>query len=308
VSLDENAVVFVVRPGKPGKEAFVTVEPPGFVEVTGTVKTTKKRDPEKVVLHLEPKGPLLRARFSGTIPDAGRPLRVAKRVDDPRLLAGHALRSILKDAGIETTGDIRLGGDKERHRLVAHGSARLSELLFAVGKESDNFYAEMIFKSLGSAKRTRRASSDAAAEVVTRELQSAGAVEAGVVVKNGSGLFDANKTTPRATAELLRYAFRSTSSSEFVAQLAVGGVDGTLRGRFRSWAKRRNIRAKTGTLDAVATLSGYVLAPPGRAPVAFAIYVNGVSGKVSGARTSIDRVVDAIARDVWKGTDTPNPP
>ena len=56
-----------------------------------------------------------------------------------------------------------------------------------------------------------------------------------------------------------------------------------------------------GTLDAVAGLSGYVLAPPGRPPVAFSIFVNGIPGKVNAARSSMDRVVDAIAREVWKG-------
>ncbi len=51
---------------------------------------------------------------------------------------------------------------------------------------------------------------------------------------------------------------------EFVAQLAVGGVDGTLKHRFRGGHARRLVRAKTGTLEDVAALSGYVLSPSGR--------------------------------------------
>jgi D-alanyl-D-alanine carboxypeptidase/D-alanyl-D-alanine-endopeptidase (penicillin-binding protein 4) len=90
---------------------------------------------------------------------------------------------------------------------------------------------------------------------------------------------------------------------EYVAQLSIGGVDGTLRHRFRDWQVSRAIRAKTGTLDAVAALSGYVLPPPGRAPVAFSVLVNGIPGKVDAARASMDRVVDAVAREVWKGAE-----
>src|SRR6185312_8531343 len=124
--------------------------------------------------------------------------------------------------------------------------------------------------------------------------------------KNGSGLFDANRVTPAATTALLRVMDRDPSAGpEYLAQLSIGGIDGTLRHRFREWETTRAIRAKTGTLDAVAALSGYVLGPPGRAPVAFSIFANGISGKVGAARPSMDRVVDAIAREVWKGVTPP---
>ena len=63
----------------------------------------------------------------------------------------------------------------------------------------------------------------------------------------------------------------------------------------------RAVRAKTGSLDAVAALSGYVLPPAGRSPVAFSVLVNGIPGKVNAARGLMDHVVDALAREVWKG-------
>ena len=78
-------------------------------------------------------------------------------------------------------------------------------------------------------------------------------------------------------------------------------MDGTLRSRLRAWRGRRAVRAKSGTLDAVAALSGYVLAPPERSPVAFAIFVNRVPGRGSSVRPAIDKVVAAIATELWKG-------
>ncbi len=87
-----------------------------------------------------------------------------------------------------------------------------------------------------------------------------------------------------------------------VAELSIGGVDGTLHGRFKTWAGTRAIRAKTGTLDAVAALSGYVLGPPGKSPVAFAIVANGISGHVGAARPLMDKVVEALAEQRWQGT------
>jgi D-alanyl-D-alanine carboxypeptidase/D-alanyl-D-alanine-endopeptidase (penicillin-binding protein 4) len=228
-------------------------------------------------------------------------VRVARRVEDPRLLAGYALRAALKDAGIEAAGDVHTAKASEKKLLAAHRSEPLGELLTALGKESDNFYAEMIFKALGSPKKGEPATSEAGAEAAARVLREISAMEPGVVVKNGSGLFDANRATPWATAALLRAAYSDPAiSPEFLAHLAIGGVDGTLRGRFRKWSGYRAIRAKTGTLDAVAALSGYVLAPPGGSPVAFAILVNGVSGKVADSRRAIDAIVEAIALESWK--------
>ena len=304
VSVDENTVTFTVRPTKKGSEAVISVEPLGFVDLAGAVGTTAKGDPDKLVLALEPKGQRLGARFSGTIPDANRPTRLARRVDDPRLFAGYVLRAALQEAGIDAPAEIRAGGEGEKRLLVHHTSAPLGELLFALGKDSDNFYAEMIFKAL-AADKARPATAEQAADLVVEQLRALGGFEAGVVVKNGSGLFDANRTTPLALANLLRAAYRSPEMGpEFVAHLSIGGVDGTLQSRFKTWAKTRAIRAKTGTLEAVAALSGYVLAPPGKSPIAFSLLVNGIPGKVTAARPSMDQVIDALARERWPASSS----
>jgi serine-type D-Ala-D-Ala carboxypeptidase/endopeptidase (penicillin-binding protein 4) len=301
VSLNENTVLLSIRAAKEGVDALVDVDPPGFVDVTGSVATTRAGDPENVALGLEPHGTRLAVRLGGSVPEGSRLIRLARRVDDPRLLAGYALRAVLKQAGIDVSGEVKLGGTAQTGLLVAHRSQSLAELLFALGKESDNFYAEMIFKAIGARARGRPASSDTGAEAVRRVLEDLGAAPAGVVVKNGSGLFDADRTTPAATTALLRAMQRDPyAGPEYVAQLSVGGVDGTLRSRFREWEWTRAVRAKTGTLDAVAALSGYVLAPPGKAPVAFCVLVNGIPGKVPAVRPAMDRIVDSIARQVWK--------
>jgi D-alanyl-D-alanine carboxypeptidase/D-alanyl-D-alanine-endopeptidase (penicillin-binding protein 4) len=306
VSLNENTVSFSVRANKEGIDAAVDVDPPGFVDLLGSVATSRPGDPEKVSVGLEPHGARLSGRLGGSVPEGGRMVRVVRRVDDPRLLAGYALRAVLRQVGVEVGREVRPGGAGQKGLLVAHRSQSVGELLWALGKESDNFYAEMVFKAIGARAAGRPASADAAAEAVRRAVEGAGVVDPGVVIKNGSGLFDANRATPAATTALLRAMERDPSAGpEYLAQLSIGGVDGTLRHRFREWETTRAIRAKTGTLDAVAALSGYVLAPPGRAPVAFSVFVNGISGKVSAARTSMDRIVDAVAREVWKGVSPP---
>jgi D-alanyl-D-alanine carboxypeptidase/D-alanyl-D-alanine-endopeptidase (penicillin-binding protein 4) len=182
---------------------------------------------------------------------------------------------------------------------VKHESAPLSTLLFALGKQSDNFYAEMIFKSLGGEVKGRPAKAADAAQVVMRWLERNAATDNGLVIKNGSGLFDANRVTAASVVRLLRAAWRDPAiQPEFVAQLAIGGVDGTLHKRFRDHRDERSIRAKTGTLEDIASLSGYVLGPPGKGPIAFSILVNHTN--VSNARVAMDKMVDKLADRAWK--------
>ena len=155
----------------------------------------------------------------------------------------------------------------------------------------------MVFKSLGGEAKGRPAKSASAAEVVSRWVDRVGAGDTGLVIKNGSGLFDTDRTTAASVVALLRAAWKDPAlQPEFVAQLAVGGVDGTLKHRFRGGHARRLVRAKTGTLEDAAALSGYVLSPSGRGTVAFSIILNHVAGKVAAARAAADALVETIAR------------
>ena len=226
-------------------------------------------------------------------------MRYTRRVDDPTLLAGYALRALLEKAEIHVSGEVKLGLLHGGTLLAKHESAPLSSLLYAVGKSSDNFYAEMIFKSLGGEIKGHPAKSAEGALVVTKWLDKNGANDTGLVIKNGSGLFDANRVTTASVVQLLRAAWRDPAvQPEFVAQLAIGGVDGTLHKRFREHRAHRSIRAKTGTLEDVAALSGYVLGPPGKGPIAFSILVNHT--QVSNARAAMDRLVDKLADRQWQ--------
>lgn len=298
VALDENCITMTVRPGPAGGAARVSFEPPGVVDVDGTVKTGDPGAADDVTLALAGNGPRMTAHVSGAIGGDSRLVRYTRRAEDPRLLAGYALAALLHKDGIAFGGQVKLGsGGGSGHVLAKHQSAPLSQLLYALGKRSDNFYAEMIFKTLGGEAKARPARSADAAQFVTQWLSSIGISEPGLVIKNGSGLFDANRVSAWSTAELLRWAWcDSEIQPEYVAQLSVGGVDGTLHKRFRREGLRRYVRAKTGTLNDVISLSGYALRDDGRAPVAFSILFNRVAGKQIGARLAADRLVEQIVR------------
>jgi serine-type D-Ala-D-Ala carboxypeptidase/endopeptidase (penicillin-binding protein 4) len=299
VALNGNTITLAVRPGAEGSPALSSFDPPGFVDVEGSVGTAGE-GADSVGLALSPNGRRLSAKLSGSIGADAKLVRYTRRVDDPTLLAGYALRALLEQAQIKVGGEVKVGTGKSGQILVRHTSEPLSALLFELGKASNNFYAEMIFKTMGGEIKARPAKSADAAELVTKWLTKIGASDAGVIIKNGSGLFDSNRATAHSMSELLRFAWRDPAiQPEFVAQLSIGGVDGTLHKRFRAEHARRAVRAKTGTLEDAIALSGYVLGPPGKGPIAFSIMFNHVAGKASAARIAADNLVEHIAKRQW---------
>jgi serine-type D-Ala-D-Ala carboxypeptidase/endopeptidase (penicillin-binding protein 4) len=296
VALDENCVDIIVHPTAVGAPALIDIDPPGFVDVEGTVRTGRPgtADDVRVELAAAP-NQRMTAVVSGSVSADSRVVRYTRRAEDPRLLAGYAFKALLDASGIRVSGGVKTGSGGA-HLLAKHVSGPLSSLLYELGKQSDNFYAEMIFKSLaGETKRAPARHADAS-EIVAQWLDRIGANDAGVVLHNGSGLFDTDRVTAYSTVELLRWAWRDPAvQSEYVAQLAVAGADGTLRKRFRNDPSRR-IRAKTGTLDDAIALSGYVGASDGRAPIAFSVIFNHVSGRQDNARRAADRIAEAVMR------------
>jgi serine-type D-Ala-D-Ala carboxypeptidase/endopeptidase (penicillin-binding protein 4) len=299
LSVDENVLVATFRPGG-GGAAIVTIWPPGFVDVEGTVKLEEGKPTVQMTLGPANGNPQrMKAVVSGTIPGDVRGVTYYRRVEDPALLAGYALKAVLTDLGIEVRGEVRSGSGGGT-LLAKHKSAPLASLLLPVGKDSDNFYAETLLKTLGAEKKGRPATSAGGAAVATEILEKIGALDTGVEIKNGSGLFDANRATAHELATLLRWAYREPAiQPEMLAQLSIGGVDGTLRGRFKSQHDRRAVRAKTGTLDDAVALSGYVLAPAGKSPVAFSILINNCKGRVGVARGFADKLVAKIIKELW---------
>ncbi len=300
VALERNTVTINVMAGRQGEEARVWVDPPGFVELQGTIVTRARGSREAVRLALSPSGPRLVAKMDGHVPAGSGRLRFTRRVDDPTLFAGYVFRDILRRVGVRVDGEVRRGTGAEKRRLVYVSSAPLRELLDSLGKESDNFYAEMVFKALGAEHAEGPARSADGAAMVVEWLKKHGGYPRGSRITNGSGLFDANRLSASALVNTLVAVYDDQAlRPEFLSHLAKGGVDGTLRSRFTKGPARARVRAKTGTLARVDALSGYVLAPQRKDAVAFAILVNGVAAHQQ-TRRRVDDIVAAVAQHVWR--------
>ena len=299
VSLERNTTTLRVFPTTAGQLARVEFEPPGYVSVQGEVQTEKPKKREHVGLTLRPRGLLLGAQVSGGIPEGGPALRVTRRVDNPEIYAAIVLKSVLLTLGVEVQGEARRGGEDETVELVGRDSAELAELTLQLGKASDNFYAETLFKAVAAAKRGKPATAESAAQIALEWLKNRQLGDEGLKLSNGSGLYDANRVSARTFTRVLESAYLDANISRaYQAQLAVGGQDGTLRSRFFALRNRSSVHAKTGTLNKVTALSGYVFGPEQQTAVAFSILVTGTTDH-AGARQRIDALVLEISDALW---------
>jgi D-alanyl-D-alanine carboxypeptidase/D-alanyl-D-alanine-endopeptidase (penicillin-binding protein 4) len=298
VALDENSFVVSVEPAPVGKPATVRVDPPGFVDLDSEVTTVEAGKRRRLRIAMKPKGALLSAKLTGFIASDVKHVSFRKRIDDPSLYAGYVLRALLKREGVAADVAVKEGGHDEKAALVEQKSEPLSTLIRELGKNSDNFYAEMLLKSVAAEMPNGVGSSSAGAGLVVEWMKSVGAHEASVRIVNGSGLFDSNRVSAASLVAALRAARSDPKAgAAFVDQLSQGGVDGTLKNRFRGKRVRRRVRAKTGTLARAHALSGFVLGKDDRHSVAFAVIVNGIAGHASEQRQHIDRVVEKAAAD-----------
>ena len=302
VSLERNTTTLHVFPTEVGQPARVEFEPPGYVSVQGEVLTEKAKTREHVGLTLKPRGLLLSAQVSGGIPLGKQTLSATKRIDNPEIYAGVVLKRLLVTLGVEVQGEVRRGGEDETVELVGRDSAELSVIVQQLGKASDNFYAETLFKALGAVKRGKPGTAENATRVELEWLSARKLADDGLKLGNGSGLYDANRVSARTFTRVLEAAYLDPAISRaYQAQLAIGGLDGTLRARFSELKSRASVHAKTGTLHKVTALSGYVFGPQQETGVAFSMLVTGTADH-AGARQRMDALVLEISDVLWSSS------
>lgn len=218
-----------------------------------------------------------------------------RRADDPTAHAAGELTRLAQAAGIAVpgppaTGDTATGVPPDGATTLATvRSAPLTEIVAAMLRESDNTAAELLVKELGVAK-ARDGSTPAGTRAVVDVLTSGGLPTAGVYLGDGSGL----EVTDRATCAVLSAALRIPGPGggpQLPPLLAVAGESGTLALRLAGTPLAGKVRAKTGSINGVTGLVGYV---EGRRPLSFAFLANGRISDSAG-RLLQDRLLALLA-------------
>lgn len=218
-------------------------------------------------------------------------------VPDAAIWAATQFREALVDSGIAVTGRIRVltRADAQAtarprgERIATVQSPMVAQLLASVLKNSQNLYAEMLFKrsspsgSYDESQNLERRFAIDEAHVAADEFR----------LLDGCGLSPDDLVTPAALVKILRWMNSPERRGIWWMTLAEPAGEGTLRRRLTNLAQR--MRGKTGTINGVNALSGIVAGEKGGYRY-FSILLNHHIADSSDATRVIDAIVQEIAR------------
>ncbi len=293
ITYRDNLIKLRIASGRPGTAPEITTDPPEALTVYNRATTRARRSGRAIdVRRLLGDDAVI---VTGSMPRSYR-ATINVPATNPTLLALRALRDELREAGINVSDleviDIdELEDDEapdlgEARLLFLHLSPPLAGILAVVNKESNNFYADQLFRSFGWG-----GTANGAENRVKALLERAGADPGAVSLRDGSGLSRKNMVTPRAMGLVLAYMSRQPEYEAFRAALPAGGEpESTLRYRLSGVP----VRAKTGSLEFVRALSGYATTAGGH-EVAFVIFANHYDAPSYRITQTIDRIARTIA-------------
>lgn len=295
LTVNHNAVGLVVGPGKGvGAAARVSLETraPDYVTVANEVTTGSARSRRWLEIEREVVAGRMKFTLKGSVPAGASTGWYYRTIEDPTSHFAAVLADLAEQEGLAVgRGFTRGEVPKSADLLFVRRSVPLSAILMEMNKNSLNLHAELVLRTLG-AEVGGAGSTAAGLEVVEDYLQSLKVAEEEFSLVNGSGLSREAMLSPQLlTAVLYDMSTRPSVFAEFYASLAIAGRDGTLRRRLSESPSR--LRGKTGTIDGVHCLAGYVDDDSGER-YAFAFLVNGFRG----GSTRVKRLHDRFARQM----------
>lgn len=217
-------------------------------------------------------------------------------VQNPTQFMMLALKNRLEKRGIRVNGYAIDIDDYERainiadlDLLFTSYSEPLNEILKVINKGSQNFFAEQLLKTIGLEK-LGYGSVENGISAIKEVFGDIGLNPENIVMVDGSGLSPLNMVTPRQIIDLLKYMYTNKKVFiDYFNSLPIAGVDGTLGKRLKNTTAENVVRAKTGFISHVRSLSGYALTGD-KEPIAFTMVANNFSVPVKLAENLQDLV------------------
>lgn len=286
LSFTDNKIDVRVMPAQNvGELSKITMQPDNtYVRIINNTLTVPSDVPEILTPYREPRTNSIEIRgkipLDTKTPSTTRGTKLALTIDNPSLYFLNLFKQTLEKHGIKVRGALL---DYEDWNMVIsyaqlpviaeHTSPPLSEIIAVVNKFSHNLCAEMLIKTIGK-ETTGIGSFTKGIEQVKKYASRIGILPDNVAIIDGSGLSRLNLFSPQNQVSLLSSIYRSDKRSDFMESLAIPGAQGTLRGRMTQSRAEKNVRAKTGSMNNVSTICGYVTTRDNE-QLAFSIMVNG---------------------------------
>ncbi|MGC1877948.1 MAG: D-alanyl-D-alanine carboxypeptidase/D-alanyl-D-alanine-endopeptidase [Rhabdochlamydiaceae bacterium] len=294
--LNHSCIDIWVKPAeKVGESPFVYQYPKSdFITIENRALTTKEEDHLSVARRSKEKQNII--DVTGKVPASQDARHFAVSVEDPHFYTAHVFQNILTKAGFQFQGKIEIQSTPEEATLLAHHLSRpLSLIVEEMMKTSDNLTANCLFKKIGEnrygAPGTWQKGSQAVREFLARTV---GLDVEKMVIMDGCGQSRYNLISAHQFVEFLSWMHKQFSCySEFISSLPISGTDGTLRDRMLKSNVKGKVRAKTGAMTGISSLSGYLTTKDGEV-MAFSILQNGFTEKTTKYKTQIEDEICAF--------------
>jgi len=296
--LNENVISLKLVPSAVGEPLAVQWADPDEGKrwlVDNQSKTVTAPEPEHLKLEQDPRIPRLYVR--GQLLAGADAADVAVSVLEPAPYFLKRLRASLVAAGIrvDRTAVVSAPAQSSDPELAFVLSPPVAELIAATNQPSNNLYAEALLRQLGATQSPNQDATLTGIDRLRTTLTRLGVDPTGYLPVDGSGLSRQNLISPEALVQVLQGMAGTPNAATYRNSLAVAGSVGTLAGRFQGTAVAGNLQGKTGSLEGVTALAGY-LALPNRPVIVFAILVNQSDQPAAVLRGAIDDIVLLLSR------------
>jgi serine-type D-Ala-D-Ala carboxypeptidase/endopeptidase (penicillin-binding protein 4) len=228
-----------------------------------------------IAFHVDDPQTLARVTFDGDFPRRCNSYSLARTVLQHDTYVYSLFTSLWGELGGRFSGGLEhgvLGEGENRQKVLTWRSPPLADVIRSINKNSNNVMTRQLVYTLGAETAGAPGTREAGAYAIRQFLEEQGLDVEPLRLVNGAGLSRDERVSARLLAGLLREAQRSPYAAEYISSLSLGGLDGTTRRRFHGDGNGR-LHVKTGRIDNVSALAGYVHASNGKT-YAIAILTN----------------------------------
>ncbi len=312
LSFNENVVSFRVVAGPAGTTPTVhTIPEHAGLEIVNSARTVAADARPRIAILRD--DPLESVRVEGRLLAGARDVWREMTVPVPAHFAASVFRATLEERGVTLTGEIRTVDEPSRSvvdrisapalgrrgsRILArHVSDPLSVYLAVISKESNNLFAELVFRTLGRVT-SGVGSPEASAAAVRTALGEVGVDMSDVVQLDGSGLSSGSRVSASTFVEIIERMAASPTWPEYWGSLPQAATRGEL-GRMYNTPAAGNLRAKTGTIEGVSALTGMVHSRSGER-LAFSLLVNNTrsNSRAKAVENQVGAILASFGRNV----------
>ena len=298
LSFNWNTANIYLRPGKKVESPLlITIDPSSlyFSSIEEKTKTVKKMQKKNISVHRKKEKKRRESlKIRGTLPLHHSEVLLYRNILFPAIWTGWNTIHFLQQRDIQLTGEVKRGFTPSNARVLAQWHSRpLTEHIKLMMKYSNNFMVEMLIKNMVVELKGKKGNLKDGLKIIKRHIHKIGIPSQEYRLVQASGLSRQNKIKPRHLLKILKYWLHHPLQPEFESAFPLANEDGTLKKYFNKRTLKGRIHAKTGHLNGVTGLAGYLITRSGKKNI-FVFLFNGPSSKVK-----IERLFQEFAYIVW---------